>query len=209
MYVREVKAKMLDYKQVNEYWFGHVEQTIVPSEHRAKLWFGEDRRIDDEMRNKFGMVLDEAIQGDFNHWMERPRGRLGLIIILDQFSRHIYRNSPLAFSQDYHCLEVCLRGLAEESDHHLSLIERVFFYFPLLHSENLTNQDRAVHCYHMLSELAFPETRVIYDSFLKFANHHYNIIQRFGRFPQRNRVLGRESTPEERLYLSEFDHDLE
>ncbi len=200
---------MREYQQINEFWFGQVEQTIVPSEHRAKLWFGEDIMVDDEIRDKFGVFLDKTIHGDFDNWMASSRGQLALIIILDQFSRHVYRDSPLAFSQDMRALAICLHGIDEESDHHLSLIERVFFYFPLLHSENLVHQDKAVHCYYQLSELAFAETRVIYDSFLKFANHHYNIIQRFGRFPQRNRVLGRESTEEEAQYLREFDHQLE
>jgi uncharacterized protein (DUF924 family) len=165
--------------------------------------------VDDEIRLKFGMLLDKTIHGDYDPWMKTPRGQLALVIVLDQFSRHIYRGSPLAFSQDSRALEICLKGLQTESDHFLSLIERVFFYFPLLHSEKLAHQDQAVHCYYQLGELAFSETRVIYDSFLKFANHHYNIIQRFGRFPQRNHILGRQSTPEEEQYLREFDHQLE
>lgn len=200
---------MREYQQVNNFWFGHVEQTIVPSEERAKLWFGEDLRVDADIRAKFGALLEKTIHGDFDPWANTPRGQLALVIILDQFSRHIFRGSPLAFSQDPRALALCLKGLQEESDHALSLIERVFFYFPLLHSEKLAHQDQAVHCYFQLGELAFAETRVIYDSFLKFANHHYNIIQRFGRFPQRNRILGRESTREEEQYLREFDHQLE
>lgn len=200
---------MIGYEEVNKFWFGQVEQTIVPSEHRAKLWFGEDVRVDEELRLKFNLLLDQSIHGDYDSWLSSPRGQLALLIVLDQFSRHIYRGSPLAFSQDSRALRLCLQGLKEEADHHLSLIERVFYYFPLLHSEKLDNQDHAVHCYYQLGELAFSETRIIYDSFLKFANHHYNIIQRFGRFPQRNRILGRESTPEELQYLREFDHQLE
>lgn len=200
---------MRAYQDINKFWFGQVEQTIVPSEHRAKLWFGEDVRVDEELRVKFGLLLDQSIHGDYDLWLKSPHGELAFLIVLDQFSRHIYRGSPLAFSQDARALEVCLKGLERESDHYLSLIERVFYYFPLLHSEKLTYQDRAVHCYYQLGELAFSETRVIYDSFLKFANHHYNIIQRFGRFPQRNRILGRDSTSEEVQYLREFDHQLE
>jgi uncharacterized protein (DUF924 family) len=192
------------YNTINEFWFGRVEQTIVPSERRAKVWFGEDAAIDTEIRQSFSDDLDKAVTGEYDNWIAHPRGQLALIILLDQFSRHIYRDTPLAFSQDYKALQICLNGLRNEKDHELSLIERVFFYFPLLHSESIENQKIAVQSYHILSEIAFPETRVIYDSFLKFANHHYNIIQRFGRFPQRNSVLGRDSTQEEGQYLQDL-----
>ena len=119
---------------------------------------------------------------------------------------HIYRNQPLAYAQDNKALVVCSNGIQNESEHNLSLIERVFYYFPLLHSEQLPYQEQSVRAYHMLSELAFSETRVIYDSFFKFANHHHSIIKRFGRFPQRNIVLGRISTEDELAYLKEIEN---
>jgi len=98
-----------------------------------------------------------------------------------------------------------LEGIESESDHSLSLIERVFYYFPLLHSEKLIYQTQSVLAYQTLSDLAFSETRVIFDSFLKFANHHHSIIQRFGRFPQRNGTLKRKSTKAELVYLKEVE----
>ncbi len=90
-------------------------------------------------------------------------------------------------------------------DHELSLIERVFYYFPLLHSEHLAYQESSIRAYEILAELALPETKVIYESFFKFASHHYSIVRRFGRFPQRNDVLSRESTREEIEYLKESE----
>jgi len=193
------------FDRINKFWFGRVEETIVPSQHRARVWFGEDKDIDEEMRSQFGGDLERAILGEFDHWKGSPRGQLALIIAFDQLSRHIYRDSPLAFAQDSRALDICMHGVSQEMEHQLSLIERVFYYFPLLHSETLYHQEQSIQAYTMLSELAFAETRVIYDSFLKFANHHYSIIQRFGRFPQRNIILGRKSTPEEILYLEEAD----
>ena len=128
-----------------------------------------------------------------------------LVILLDQFSRHIYRNKDGAYKQDEMALVTCVEGIAEEYDHELSLTERVFYYFPLLHAESLAYQERSVEAYQTLAELAFSETRVIYDSFLKFANHHYSIIQRYGRFPQRNNILKRKSTELELAYLTQLE----
>jgi len=193
-------------KEILDFWFGHVEETIVPSENRARIWFGESSEIDAEIKERFSDVLEAAIHGECKNWEKNARGRLALMILLDQFSRHIYRNTAQAYQQDEKALEVCMDGIRNETDHELSLIERVFFYFPLLHAEHLAYQEHSIQAYQTLSELAFAETRVIYDSFLKFANHHYALIQRFGRFPQRNKVLGRESTPEELSYLKEIEN---
>lgn len=190
--------------QVLKFWFGRVEETIIPSEHRARIWFGEDPSIDIEIKQNFSKDLEKAITGEYNHWLENPRGQLGLILIYDQFTRHIYRNQPLGFSQDQKALDICLYGIANEHEHNLSLIERVFYYFPLLHSEQIEYQEQSVRAYNLLAELAFSETRIIYESFLKFANHHYTLIRHFGRFPQRNTILGRQSSPEELDYLKEI-----
>lgn len=186
------------------FWFGHVEETIVPSEHRARLWFGENPLVDTQIKQKFSGLLKAAVNHECQDWQQSARGQLALIILLDQFSRHIDRNTAKAYQQDSEALNICTQGMASEYDHKLSLIERVFFYFPLLHSERLVYQEQSVRAYQTLSELAFSETRVIYDSFLKFAHYHYNLIKRFSRFPQRNKVLGRQSTQEEIAYLNEI-----
>lgn len=195
---------MDDYEHINAFWFGRVEQTIVPTERRAKIWFGEDPETDAAINELFSDTLQGAIRGQCDHWQSLPRGQLAAVILLDQFSRHIYRDHPLAYAQDGKALSICLCGIQTEADHQLSLIERVFYYFPLLHAEQLGYQEQSIHYYERLAEMAFSETRVIYDSFVKFAKHHYNIIERFGRFPQRNRVLGRVSTESEQVYLDEL-----
>jgi len=192
-------------EEIIKFWFGRVEETIVPSENRARIWFSEDPEVADTIQQDFHADIIKAQQGVYNKWKENARGQLALILLLDQFPRHVYRETPQAFDHDKIALEVCLQGLDLESDHNLSLIERVFFYFPLLHAENLDYQERSLENYRVLSELAFSETRVIFDSFLKFANHHYSIIQRFGRFPQRNQALGRGSSSIELAYLEEIN----
>ena len=191
--------------EVLKFWFGRVEETIVPTEHRARIWFGEDDEIDQEIKWRFASYVDAAFAGKLDHWRKTPREQLALMIVLDQFTRHVYRGSEKAFSQDEKAISICMEGLRNESDHALSLIERVFYYFPLLHSEKITHQEKAIRAYRTLVDLAFSETRVIFDSFLKFANHHYSIVHRFGRFPQRNVALHRESSKAEITFLNEID----
>lgn len=191
--------------EILKFWFGRVEDTIVPTEHRARIWFGEDGATDQEIRSQFANDLEVAMSGGLTPWEASPRGQLALIITLDQFSRHIYRGTQRAFTQDEKALSICLLGMEADFDHSLSLIERVFYYFPLLHSEKMLYQEKSVRAYRTLVDLAFSETRVIFDSFLKFANHHYSVIQRFGRFPQRNKALNRESSKAELAYLKEVE----
>lgn len=193
------------YEEIIKFWFGRVEETVVPSENRARIWFGESPEVDAEIKKKFTEDLDLAASGKRLEWEKEPRGQLALIITLDQFSRHLYRDTPKAYAQDDYALSICTQGMEIQNDHALSLIERVFYYFPLLHSEHLGYQEKSISAYQMLVELAFPETQVIYESFFKFANHHYSIVRRFGRFPQRNAILGRESTEEEIKYLKEAE----
>ncbi|HLB57896.1 MAG TPA: DUF924 family protein [Gammaproteobacteria bacterium] len=192
------------YDDVLKFWFGRVEETIVPTEHRARIWFGEDEETDQEIKWRFTTLLESALAGQLADWEKTPRGQLALIIMLDQFTRHVYRGSDKAFEYDEKVLSICLSGMRAQADHSLSLIERVFYYFPLLHSEQITHQEQSLRAYRTLVDLAFSETRVIFDSFLKFANHHYAIIQRFGRFPQRNRALHRESTQAEIDFMKEI-----
>ncbi len=192
---------------VLKFWFGSIEQSIIPSEKRAKLWFSDAPEVDAEITAKFSSTLEQILMSQSSEWTASPRGKLAKIIVLDQFSRHIFRNTVKAFENDRMALETCLQGIRQEEDHQLSLIERVFFYFPLLHCEQLVYQEQALVAFTVLSQLALDETKIIYDSFLKFANHHYRIVQRFGRFPQRNGVLGRTSTADELEYLKEFNRE--
>jgi uncharacterized protein (DUF924 family) len=190
------------YKRILDFWFGSVEETVIPSENRARVWFGDNPQVDEEICSRFAQEHRDAAEGKLPQWEETAHGKLALILMLDQFSRHLFRNSAEAFDYDTRALEICMHGIGTV-DHELSLIERVFYFFPLLHSERPEVQEVSVQCYNMLVSLALPETKVVYDSFMRFANHHYSVIQQFGRFPQRNQLLGRDSTPEELTYLKE------
>ena len=196
-------AAQLEYQQVLDFWFGSVEETVIPSEHRARVWFGDNPQFDEKIRAEFSAVHEKAVSGALTDWEGEAHGKLALVLLLDQFSRHLSRGTADAFLYDAEALKICVQGIEAQLDHELSLIERVFFYFPLLHAEALEFQALSVQCYEVLVELALPETRVVYDSFLRFSNHHCNLIRRFGRFPQRNQCLGRKSISEELGYLKE------
>lgn len=188
-------------EEVLAYWFGSVEKTILPSPHRTEVWFGRNEKIDEEIQQKFAEDLQKAVAGEYKDWEKTAHGTLALIIIFDQFSRAIYRDTHEAYIQDERAFNLCMTGIEKEFDHELSLIERVFFYFPMVHSENLDTQIMSVRAYTMLAELALPETKGVFESFLKFSLQHCDIIRRFGHFPDRNQALGRKMTKEEEEFL--------
>lgn len=183
------------------YWFGHADGVAIPSEHRTWVWFSADPTVDLEIKAQFYEDFVKAVRGDYNDWVGTPRSHLALIILLDQFSRHLYRQTAQAYDQDQRALELCLKGIDAQYDHMLSLIERVFFYFPLLHAENAEMQALSIRAFEMLLGLSFPETRPVFERFLENAVQHHKIISRFGRFPQHNEALGRASTPSELEFL--------
>ncbi len=130
-----------------------------------------------------------------------PRGRLALIILLDQFPRYINKRTPDAFVNDDDAQRLCIEGLREKMDQSLTLIERVFFYMPLVHAENSEEQEKSIRLYQDLVSLSMSETTQIYQLFLAYAYAHFRVIKEFGRFPQRNQILGRSSTEAEIAFL--------
>jgi uncharacterized protein (DUF924 family) len=187
--------------EILTYWFGNMEQSALPTPDRVHTWFDNDKTVDDSIRAKFSYDIEKAVLGEYASWEDDPRSTLALIILYDQFSRHIYRDTPLAYAQDPRALDLCLRGIERQYDHIISLIERAFFYFPLMRSENPEIQATSVRAYKILLDLSFPEARNIFENLLDKALQNFDIIKRFGRFPQRNKVLKRNSTKEELKFL--------
>lgn len=187
--------------EILNYWFGGIDDNALPPSQRTEIWFGAKKETDEEIRNKFGEDLKKALAGEYADWEQDPRGSLALIILLDQFSRHIYRDTAHAYQQDQKALDICLQGIQKENDHALSLLERAFFYFPLMHAENIDMQATSLRAFQILVNLSFSETRSVYENFAEYALGHYEVIKRFGRFPHRNIALGRPSTTEELEYL--------
>ena len=184
-----------------EFWFGDLGHADLPSSDRTNLWFGENEKLKTEMLQQFKEEYHSAVQGNLIQWAESPRGRLALIILLDQFSRNFHRNSPEAFAYDKEAQDLCLKGLQEKMDQSLTLIERVFFYMPLVHAEDPVHQEQSIHLFQNLVSLSMTETTQVYQLFLAYAYAHFRVIKEFGRFPQRNTILGRESTEAEIAFL--------
>lgn len=183
------------------FWFGDLGHADLPSSDRTNLWFGENEKLKEALLQTFKNEYQEAITGKLNNWAETPRGRLALIILLDQFSRCMHRNSPLAFAHDKLAQDLCANGLDHKMDQALTLIERVFFYMPLVHAENTQIQEQSIRLFQSLVSLSMTETTQVYQLFLAYAYAHFRVIKEFGRFPQRNTILGRESTDAEIAFL--------
>ncbi len=183
------------------FWFGDLGSADLPTSDRTNLWFGESEKLKEMITQSFGGDYSAVIQGEHEDWASTPRGRLAMIILLDQFSRYLHRNSAQAFDHDKKAQELCIQGLQENMDHALTLIERVFFYMPLVHSENNEIQEQSIRLFQSLVSLSMSETTQVYQLFLAYAYAHFRVIKEFGRFPQRNEVLGRKSTAAEVAFL--------
>jgi len=183
------------------FWFGDLGSADLPTSDRTDLWFGEKKDLKQNFSELFGKEYEAAKKGELDYWADTPRGRLCLIILLDQFPRYINRKSKEAYAYDGVALELCLDGLNKQFDHSLTLIERVFFYMPLVHVEDEAIQERSIRLFQDLVALSMPETTQIYQLFLAYAYAHFRVIKQFGRFPQRNQTLGRQSTDAELAFL--------
>jgi uncharacterized protein (DUF924 family) len=171
-----------------------------------RFWFGAEptptrRARDDTIRGRFGGLLERAGRGELDSWADGPRRRLSLVILLDQFPRNIFRGSARAFAFDTQALSLALSGMQSAADAALDVVERTFFYMPLQHAESAEVQDESVAAYRRLLAEAPAAIHAFFASSLRSAEHHRAIIGQFGRFPHRNRVLNRESTPAEAQWL--------
>lgn len=184
-----------------DFWFGDGLQLGWPSTERAKLWFGGDYAQDMYIRARFGIRVEEAIDGGMPEWEQALTDRLALILLLDQFSRNVHRRKARAFEGDVRAQRIVLQTLALEEDRELPLVGRVFLYMPLMHAESPALQDECVRLFETLVHKGTPEQKEKLSGFLSSARQHQDIVARFGRFPHRNAVLGRRSTPEEEVYL--------
>jgi uncharacterized protein (DUF924 family) len=183
------------------FWFGDLGRADLPSSDRTNLWFGESEKLKNDMLQQFTQEYQAATNGELADWKKTPRGRLALIILLDQFPRWAYRNTINAFSNDKMAQALCVEGLRKQMDQSLTLIERVFFYMPLVHAEDAKQQEKSIQLFQSLVALSLTETTQVYQLFLAYAYAHFRVIKEFGRFPQRNHILGRESTEAEVAFL--------
>jgi len=161
------------------------------------VWFRKDDAFDGEIRERFGVALAAGIAGAFGDWCSEPRGSLARVVLLDQFTRNAFRGTPDAFAGDPGALATAEDAIARRFDRALAPRERWFLYMPFEHSELIEQQDRAVALFAALAA----ETGL--DEPLPWTERHRDVIRRFGRFPHRNEILGRASTPEEAAFLQQ------
>jgi uncharacterized protein (DUF924 family) len=176
--------KNIQSAEVLQFWFEDIEHSY---------WFKKDPEFDQQLQDRFGEALLQAKAGQLDHWHATAEGSLALIVVLDQFSRNCHRESPDSFAADAKAQSLTVDGIEKGFDTALTLEQRSFYYLPLRHAEDLG-----------LQRLGLQKTREInaegYGSD-KYALNHLELIERFGRFPHRNEVLGRECTEEEQDYL--------
>ncbi|MFP5413821.1 MAG: DUF924 family protein [Gammaproteobacteria bacterium] len=186
---------------VLDYWFGADRADALRNPARARLWWGKDPIADADIRARFEPLVIAALAGERDDWARTPAGLLALVILTDQFTRNIYRDTPQAFAGDPRALGWCRQALAEGMDGALHPLERLFLYLPLEHSEVLADQKACIVLMEALVAAADPAARAQLADALDYARRHGEVIRRFGRFPHRNAILGRESTAAEIAFL--------
>ncbi|WP_429029591.1 DUF924 family protein [Aeromonas veronii] len=195
---------MQPWQPLLDLWFGDEADDVLRATRQAPLWWGKSSETDALLASRFGELAEAAAKGSLAHWADAPSGRLALILLLDQLPRNIHRGTPAAFTQDPLARDLCLKGLSIGADKSLSPLERVFFYLPLEHAESREQQVRSVSLFEALAaEQAGTPAQATFAGFADFARRHQVIIERFGRFPHRNDILGRTSTPEEAVFLQQ------
>jgi uncharacterized protein (DUF924 family) len=191
LYTADPVARML-----LAFWFGEAG-SLEYGQPRA-IWFQKDPSFDAAISQQFGALHQAACQGKWDKWQQHPATKLGLILLFDQFSRHLYRHSQEAFAQDDKALNLALNAIEQGFDQQVMPVARVFYYLPLEHSENLAHQQQALELFARLQA-----QNTLYTPFTEYARKHYEVIAQFGRFPHRNKLLGRISSAAEQAYLDQ------
>ena len=183
-----------DARAVLDFWFGDPTSSTYGS-NRVE-WFRKDPAFDASIRDRFGALIERGLRGELEAWAATPPGALAQVIVLDQFTRNVFRDTPRAFAGDARALNAARAMVGSRQDEELPTFQRAFVYLPFEHAEGIEMQDEAVRLYARLVALDAEQA-----SGLDYAERHRAIIERFRRFPHRNRILGRQSTPEEIEFL--------
>ena len=185
-------------KEILRFWFGDPEDPKGEYGQQRKVWFKKDPAFDDAIRRQFLGDVERALSGELDGWRQQPRSCLALVLLLDQFPRNLFRGEAKSFAGDRAALATAYFALDRGYDQQVLPVERMFFYLPLEHSENLADQERSVELTRSL-HAADPN----FESTLDYALRHRDVIQRFGRFPHRNESLGRKTTLKEAAFLQQ------
>lgn len=189
--------------EVLEFWIGDADEDASEARRRRALWFGGSPEIDAAIRQRFAQVLRDVRESRCDDWLDTAHGQLAQIIVLDQFPRNMFRGTAEAFSCDTRALTLSLALADAESFGTLGWMSRAFTLMPMQHAEDEGVQARSVRESEALARDCPEEYREILEGNARFAREHRDIVVRFGRFPHRNRVLGRESTAKETAWLAD------
>lgn len=176
-------AQANEFHDILDFWY---------SPRISQRWFSSMPALDDEIRERYEGLWKRAAAGELDGWTQTPEGALALAIVLDQLPLNMYRGRPASFATERRAVTVARQAVARGDDKRVASDRVLFLYMPLMHSENLEDQDLSVQCFRAAG----------LEANLHFAEHHRDIVRRFGRFPHRNAILGRESSPAELDYLA-------
>ncbi|MBI1211852.1 MAG: DUF924 family protein [Alphaproteobacteria bacterium] len=191
------------YEDVLDFWFGKLDALGCADAAHAERWWKKNPDFDEELRRRFGALHEAVAKGSHDAWLETPRGRLAYVIVLDQFSRNMFRDTPRMYACDGLALTAARDGVGASIDRILAHDERLFLYMPFEHSEDLADQERCIELFAGMCEgLSGDRLKRAQDN-VRFAERHRDIVKRFGRFPHRNRILGRATTAEEAEFLTQ------
>jgi uncharacterized protein (DUF924 family) len=187
---------------VVEFWLEPAPESAEAFDLLQRRWFRSNSAYDAEIQRRFGTSVADALRGEYDHWADDAKERLALIILLDQFPRNLYRGTRDAFAGDERALSLAMTGMKTNLEEILSPLERVFFCMPLQHAESIAVQEQSVTTFDELAKAECAEyVRRGLEGFADYARQHRDIVRRFGRFPHRNAILGRNSTSEEIEFL--------
>lgn len=184
------------------WWFGDPDPAVDITPNMAR-WFGGGAEVDSEIRARFGGLVHKARDGALDEWRATTAGTLALIVLLDQFSRNLFRDDGAAWASDRESQRVALAALALGIDQQVGFSQRGFFYLPLEHAEDPVLQRVSLQCFERLNENAPAHHKDLAGGWLQYAVKHKAVVDRFGRFPHRNAPMGRQSTDDEARFLAE------
>jgi uncharacterized protein (DUF924 family) len=182
-------------QDILKFWFQEADSKRL--DFSMKRWFEPNKKFDAEIKSKFFSTIEDALNGKLDDWAATIDGSIALILIYDQFTRNIYRNSATAYTGDCRALEIAKNVITLGHDEELPLLQRLFLYLPFMHAENKMTQEQSVELYKKLVGDSPSSVKKYFSESLEFAKKHKEVIDKFGRFPHRNKDLGRESTKEE------------
>jgi uncharacterized protein (DUF924 family) len=191
-----------DIDRILDFWFSTEKLDSPQIDSRMERWFSIDPEQDQAIRDEFGGLIEQALRGELDSWAETIEGRLALILLLDQFSRNVFRGTARAFAGDKRALKHCVEASMSNQYKTLSPIQRVFFFMPLQHAESIGVQEKSLRIYQTLAESVSGTMKETFLTFAQFAELHRDVVAQFGRFPDRNPILGRANTPAEDAYLA-------